>query len=83
MALTPEIDELVARLANVEALITALDGVQIIHVTIGTYNLDVDPMTMTEAYNRGADVLRSIAHGYITDLRNAVAETAIAQVAQP
>lgn len=79
MALTPEIDGLVQRIAGLEALIAALDGVQPIVVTIGTYSLTVDPTTMPEAYQRGSDSLRGTAQGAITDLRNAVAQTAIAQ----
>jgi hypothetical protein len=79
MALTPEIDALVARINGLESLVSALDGVQPINVTIGTFSLTVDPATMPEAYTRGSDVLRNVAQSTIVDLRNAISQTAIAQ----
>lgn len=83
MALTPELDGLAAKVANLEALIHALDGVQPINITIGTYSLVVDPAISSEAYNRGLDVLRGVAQATILDLRNAIASTAIAQSQTP
>lgn len=79
MALTPEIDAYIERINGLNALVAALDGVQPIQVTIGSYSLTVDPNGMPEAYSRGRDVLRSVAESTITDLRNAIATTAIAQ----
>lgn len=79
MALSPEIDSLVARITGLEALISSLDGVQPINVTIGSYSLLVDPATMPEAYQRGSDSLRAVALGAITDLRAAIATTAVMQ----
>lgn len=83
MALSPEIDGLVARIQGLEALVASLDGVQPINVTIGTYSLVVDPVAMPEAYQRGSDSLRATALGAITDLRNAVATTAVMQSQAP
>lgn len=83
MALSPEIDGLVARIAGLDALVNALDGVQPINVSIGTYNLTVDPAAMPEAYQRGSDVLRAVAQSAINDLRNAIAGTAIMQSQAP
>jgi hypothetical protein len=81
MALTPEIDAFIAQINGLNALVAALDGVQPINVTIGTggIGITVDPTVMPEAYTRGRDVLRSVAESAITDLRNAIASTAIAQ----
>jgi hypothetical protein len=79
MALTPEIDGLTQRIAGLEALLTSLDGVQPIQVSIGNYSLSVDPVSMPDAYSRGSDILRVVANSAIQDLRNAVASTAIAQ----
>jgi hypothetical protein len=83
MALTPELDALAARINGLEMLIASLDGVQPINVTIGAYSLIVDPNTMPDAYTRGSDILRVVAQSAISDLRNAVATTAIVQSAQP
>jgi hypothetical protein len=83
MALTPELDGLVARIANLEALVVALDGVQPIQVTIGAYSLTVDPATMQDAYGRGSDVLVRVAQQAIADLREAIASTAIVQSQAP
>lgn len=80
MALTPELDALAAKVANLESLISNLDGVQAINVTIGTFVLIVDPATNRDAYNKGADVLRTVAQQNIADLHNAIASTAIVQV---
>jgi hypothetical protein len=79
MALTSEIDGLVQRIAGLEALITALDGVTPIVVTVGAVGLTVAPDTMPEAYQRGSDMLRNVAMSAIQDLRTVVANTAIAQ----
>jgi hypothetical protein len=79
MALTPEIDGLVARIADLGALVVALDGVQPIQVTIGAYSITVDPAAMPEAYRRGSDVLRNVAELTIVDLKAAIANTAIQQ----
>lgn len=79
MALTPELDGLAAKVANLQALIVALDGVQPIQITIGAYGLTVDPAVSPDAYNRGLDVLRGVAQSAILDYRNAIASTAIAQ----
>lgn len=83
MALSPEIDALVARISGLEALVASLDGIQPIHVTIGSYTLIVDPVAMPEAYQRGSDSLKATALGAITDLRNAVATTAVMQSQAP
>jgi hypothetical protein len=83
MPLSPEIDGLAARIEDLNALIAALDGVQPIHLTIGSYSLTVDPATMQDAYNRGSDVLRAVANSTINDLRNAIATTAIKQSQAP
>lgn len=83
MALTPQIDGLVARIIGLDALIAALDGVTPIVVTVGTVNLTVSPETMPEAYQRGSDMLRNVALSAIQDLRVGVADTAIAQSQAP
>jgi hypothetical protein len=79
MAINPTIDALVGRIGGLEALVGALDGVQPILVTIGSERLLVDPATMSEAYGRGADVIRGVAQSAIVDLRNAISETVLAQ----
>lgn len=79
MALTPEIDGLVARIAEIEAFVSALDGTQPIIMTIGTHSLTVDPTVAPEPYGRGIDVLKGVAQGFIVTLREGVASTAIAQ----
>lgn len=81
MAINPQLDGLAAKIANLESLITALDGVQPINISIGTYSLAVDPVVSPDAYNRGLDVLRGVAQSAILDLRNAIASTVLAQVA--
>lgn len=82
MALTPELDALASRVSALQALIDALDGKQPIEVTIGSFQMLVDPATAPEAYTRGADVLRGLAHGTIIDLRNAIA-TSVLAISQP
>jgi hypothetical protein len=79
MAITPEIDALVARIDGLESLIGVLDGVQPIVITVGSFNFTVDPAIAPDAYARGADVLKGQAQATIIELRNRIASTAIAQ----
>lgn len=83
MALTPELDALAAQIINMDALISSLDGIKPITVSIGTFSITVDPASMPVAYNSGAAVLRNVAETTILQLREAIATTALTQSQAP
>jgi hypothetical protein len=79
MAINPQIDAFVAQIGGLESLVSALNGVTPILVTIGANQLLVDPAVSPEAYNRGSDVIRGVAQSAIVDLRNAISTTILVQ----
>lgn len=72
-----------AQIAQLKSLVAALDGVQPITLSIGSYSMTVDPAVATDSYAHASQAIRNSVDGTIAYLRAAIADEAIAANAAP
>lgn len=83
MAITPTIDAVVNRIASLQALAAAIDGVTPITLTIGTASQTINPSNSPDAYQAMASFITRMTGTAIAKLRDQLASLSVTQSQLP